>query len=207
MRRRAKTHYVGDPQVDSWVRTGLAGSPRVVPASHAGARTLARLMSRDAGDDRPMLSFAVPARRAVDETARAIRALPPHGTRRTSPAAVIKLRVAGLASAVGAAAVAAVLIASGLVAPGAAVVTVSFELAAPQARGVSVVGDFNDWRPLAGVMGDDDGDGVWQLSIDLRRGHVYTYNFLVDGVTWISDPSQLARIRDAFGGEKSLLRL
>ena len=84
-------------------------------------------------------------------------------------------------------------------------VVVRFELADPQARSVAVVGDFNDWKPQSLVM--DPAKGVWEISIPLRRGDVYTYNFLVDGRTWIPDPASLYRVRDGFGGEKSVLQL
>ncbi len=84
-------------------------------------------------------------------------------------------------------------------------VVVRFELADPQARSVAVVGDFNDWQPQSLEM--HKVKGVWELSVPLRRGDVYTYNFLIDGRTWISDPSSLYRIRDGFGGEKSVLQL
>lgn len=89
----------------------------------------------------------------------------------------------------------------------AAVVTIRFELAAPEAGRVAVVGDFNEWNPGRHVMEDSDGDGVWELTVELRRGRHYTYNFLVDQEYWISDPNATDVITDPFGGEKSLLSL
>lgn len=84
-------------------------------------------------------------------------------------------------------------------------VVVRFELDAPKARTVSVVGDFNNWQPEGMVMHKKS--GMWEISIPLRRGEVYTYNFLVNGRSWIPDPSSLYRVRDGFGGEKSVLQL
>ena len=84
-------------------------------------------------------------------------------------------------------------------------VVVRFELADPQAKSVAVVGDFNDWKPQSLVM--HKVRGVWEISVPLRRGDVYTYNFLIDGRSWIPDPASLYRVRDGFGGEKSVLQL
>jgi len=84
-------------------------------------------------------------------------------------------------------------------------VVVRFELADSQAKSVAVVGDFNDWKPQSLVM--QKVKGVWEISVPLRRGDVYTYNFLVDGRSWIPDPASLYRVRDGFGWEKSVLQL
>lgn len=87
------------------------------------------------------------------------------------------------------------------------VLVVHFELAAPDARQVSLVGDFNDWDPSAQPMIDEDGDGVWHVRVSLKRGVHYTYNFLVNGKEWISDPAATDVVADPFGGAKSVLRL
>ncbi len=84
-------------------------------------------------------------------------------------------------------------------------VVVRFELTDPQAKSVAVVGDFNDWKPQSLIM--HKVKGIWEISVPLRRGDVYTYNFLIDGRSWIPDPASLYRVRDGFGGEKSVLQL
>jgi len=86
------------------------------------------------------------------------------------------------------------------------VVKVSFTLEAPAASHVSLVGDFNGWRPdeLKLKTGQK---GVWQITVPLRRGAVYTYNFLIDGQRWIADPHSEIQIDDGFGGQASVLRL
>ncbi|WP_455383584.1 isoamylase early set domain-containing protein [Salinispira pacifica] len=86
-------------------------------------------------------------------------------------------------------------------------VTVTFRLAAPEATSVSLVGDFNSWQDDSFKMTDDRHDGVWEITIPLRRGRVYTYNFLIDGDRWISDPDSLYQVKDGFGGEKSVIQL
>ncbi len=86
------------------------------------------------------------------------------------------------------------------------VVKVSFTLEAPSASRVSLVGDFNGWRP--DVLRLKAGQkGVWQVTVPLRKGAVYTYNFLIDGQQWVADPHSEIQIDDGFGGLASVLRL
>ena len=56
---------------------------------------------------------------------------------------------------------------------------VFFLCSAPQAKSVSVVGDFNDWQPEANLM-QKMPDGCWKARLELRHGS-YRYLFLVDG--------------------------
>lgn len=82
-------------------------------------------------------------------------------------------------------------------------VTVRFTLEHVNARTVSLVGDFSDWKtyPLQKV-----GDR-WEIQIKLKKGRVYTYNFVVDGEQWVPDPKVPFRVEDGFGGEATLLQL
>ena len=59
-----------------------------------------------------------------------------------------------------------------------------FDLFAPEAKNVFLVGDFNNWDIHSHPM-KKDSDGIWEISIDLMPG-VYEYRFLVDG-KWESD--------------------
>ena len=56
---------------------------------------------------------------------------------------------------------------------------VNFICHAPQAKCVSLVGDFNDWNSAAHPMNRMP-DGAWLLSVELKHGH-HRYAFLVDG--------------------------
>jgi hypothetical protein len=94
-----------------------------------------------------------------------------------------------------------------LVQPGREEVLVRFELVAPEARSVNLVGDFNDWDPHRFAMKDTTGEGNWQIAIRLKKGQVYTYNFLMDGQQWIADPNSLRQVDDGFGGKNSVLEL
>ncbi len=86
-------------------------------------------------------------------------------------------------------------------------VLVKFELTAPEAHSVSLVGDFNNWEPSKLILKDPDGDGTWEVRIKLKKGKVYTYNFLIDGKKWIADPNAPMKVKDDFGGESSLIRI
>ena len=56
---------------------------------------------------------------------------------------------------------------------------VSFILMAPEARSVSVVGDFNQWDSSANPLKRRI-DGGWSALVELPHGH-HRYQFLVDG--------------------------
>ena len=82
---------------------------------------------------------------------------------------------------------------------------VQFTLSAPLATSVSLVGDFNSWDPDAGKMIQTN--GIWEKKIRLESGQVYTYNFVIDGDQWITDPASLTSVDDGFGGESSVLKM
>ena len=71
----------------------------------------------------------------------------------------------------------------------AAVRPIVFELEAPAARSVQVLGDFNDWARGASMQ--RGADGRWRLTTLLPPGR-YIYAFLVDGRRFTRDP-----LRDA----------
>lgn len=56
---------------------------------------------------------------------------------------------------------------------------VNFYCVAPQANSVSLVGDFNCWRPWETPMRRQP-DGSWTAQVQLAHGH-HRYLFLVDG--------------------------
>jgi 1,4-alpha-glucan branching enzyme len=67
---------------------------------------------------------------------------------------------------------------------------------APEAKLVSLVGNFNHWDELANPMKKNK-TGEWKTSLALEPG-VYQYRFLVDG-TWESDPLCDACVPNEFG--------
>jgi 1,4-alpha-glucan branching enzyme len=86
-------------------------------------------------------------------------------------------------------------------------VTVHFVLNDPTARSVALAGDFTGWKGQGLQLHRETKTGEWELTVKLRKGGLYAYNFIVDGEKWIPDPSVPERIEDGFGGASSLLRL
>ena len=64
-----------------------------------------------------------------------------------------------------------------------------FELDAPDARAVQVIGDFNDWSRSASSM-QQGSDGRWRITTLLPPGR-YVYAFLIDGQRFRRDPQRM----------------
>jgi len=79
-----------------------------------------------------------------------------------------------------------------------AVATVRFELLAPDAGRVELLGSFNDWQPGTVVLRGPDDAGRWTVELPLGEGR-YEYAFLVDGKRWVADPSSKTLRPDGFG--------
>jgi hypothetical protein len=81
-----------------------------------------------------------------------------------------------------------------------------FELIAPQATTVTLVGDFNDWDPRRTPMIARQGrDGpTWSAQLPLAPGR-YRYAFLVNGAEWRADPRAPAAPDDDFGTPSSVV--
>jgi len=80
---------------------------------------------------------------------------------------------------------------------------IRFELAAPRATHVALVGSFNEWNPVTTPLERDPASGKWIVSLRLPPGR-HVYAFVVDGdVT--ADPAA-PRAADAdFGSANSVL--
>lgn len=85
-------------------------------------------------------------------------------------------------------------------------VEVRFVLDAPGANSVFLAGTFSSWEP-EGLPLRRRADGLWERRVRLRSGRMYTYNFVLDGTSWIADPGAPEQVDDGFGGESSLIRL
>jgi 1,4-alpha-glucan branching enzyme len=81
---------------------------------------------------------------------------------------------------------------------------VSFVCTAPNARQVSLVGDFNHWDPAAHPM-QQQPDGAWLLQVPLHHGH-HHYRFLIDGSPAL-DPRAHGVARDPKGEKASLIAI
>ncbi len=79
---------------------------------------------------------------------------------------------------------------------------IKFYFAAPKAKSVFLLGDFNSWNPSSHPM-ERRGDGWWYLQIQLSHGH-HQYQFLVDGVATL-DPHATGIARNARAGHVSVI--
>ena len=76
-----------------------------------------------------------------------------------------------------------------------------FFLSAPQARSVSIAGDFNQWDTFSHSL-KQDRKGVWRISLPLNPGQ-YEYRFFVDG-EWQNDPNCSSFVENPFGTSNGL---
>ncbi|MCX6903812.1 MAG: isoamylase early set domain-containing protein [Verrucomicrobia bacterium] len=79
---------------------------------------------------------------------------------------------------------------------------ITFICNAPQAKTVSLVGDFNGWNPSAHPMRQMP-DQAWFLTLELGHGH-HRYAFLVDGAL-VLDPRAQGITRNDKGERVSLV--
>jgi len=79
---------------------------------------------------------------------------------------------------------------------------IDFFCEAPEAQGVALVGDFNDWNPAATPMHRTP-DGRWMATLELPHGY-HHYLFLVDGTPTL-DPRAYGIARNERNERVSLL--
>lgn len=79
---------------------------------------------------------------------------------------------------------------------------INFMCQAPQAKCVSLVGDFNQWNGSAHPMRQMP-DKSWFLTVELKHGH-HRYAFLVDGALTL-DPRAQGITRNEKGERVSLV--
>ena len=82
--------------------------------------------------------------------------------------------------------------------------TVRFEVAAPGAAQVALVGDFNDWNPAATPLRASRHNGVWSVTLPIAPGR-HEYAFVVDGERWIPDPHAPRAAAADFGSANSVV--
>ena len=75
---------------------------------------------------------------------------------------------------------------------------------APDARNVSVAGNFNKWRTDSHVMTREN--GAWTITLPLKPG-MYTYMFIVDGQHWVTDPQAESYRDDGFGYQNAVMKV
>jgi 1,4-alpha-glucan branching enzyme len=81
---------------------------------------------------------------------------------------------------------------------------VDFFCHAPQARNVSLIGDFNNWEPNTHPMNRMP-DGGWVVRLELPHGH-HQYQFLVDGKPTL-DPNAMGKVHNERNETVSLIAI
>jgi hypothetical protein len=80
---------------------------------------------------------------------------------------------------------------------------VQFVFVAPEAKSVSLVGDFNEWNARATPLASSSGN-LWTVQIPLTPGR-YNYVFMVDGAMLVPDPTAPRTAQDEFGQANSVI--
>ena len=89
---------------------------------------------------------------------------------------------------------------------GKTLIQVRFELHAPSAKKVEIVGTFSNWMPGEIMLKGPDAVGYWNRMVMLPPGQ-YEYVFLVDGEKQVLDQRFEAHRPDGFGNKNSVLVL
>lgn len=82
--------------------------------------------------------------------------------------------------------------------------TTEFKLYAPQAKRVSLAGNFNSWDTQS-LSAKKDSRGNWIVKVNLKPG-TYEYKFFVDG-SWFNDPRCSACMPNAFGSQNCIVEI
>ena len=80
--------------------------------------------------------------------------------------------------------------------------TMEFRLYAPNAKRVSLAGDFNKWSTRT-LPAKKDASGNWAIKTSLKPGR-HEYKFFVDG-NWMDDPRCTWRVPNTFGSQNCVI--
>ncbi|MFH2070456.1 MAG: isoamylase early set domain-containing protein [Elusimicrobiota bacterium] len=81
-------------------------------------------------------------------------------------------------------------------------IVITFKVAVPWAQTVSLAGDFNSWDIESTKL--ERQDGFWQTTISIPQGR-YQYVFIIDGKTWLPDPSAKNYVDSGYGTKNSVV--
>jgi len=77
--------------------------------------------------------------------------------------------------------------------------------AAPEAKEVTLVGDFNDWDADNGVKMKKQKSGVFKAVVNLEAGKEYEFRYLIDGEAWENDWEADKYVSTPFGVDNSVI--
>jgi 1,4-alpha-glucan branching enzyme len=72
------------------------------------------------------------------------------------------------------------------------------KVAAPDAKSVSIVGDFNNWDIHANPMKKQENED-YVISLDLEQGREYQFRYLIDESKWENDWKADKYVRNSYG--------
>ena len=81
---------------------------------------------------------------------------------------------------------------------------VTFELHAPTANRVELIGSFNNWERGEILLEGPDATGYWSVSVPMHHGR-HEYLFVIDGKKFLADPSAPFHRPDGFGRINAIL--
>lgn len=73
-------------------------------------------------------------------------------------------------------------------------------------RNVAIAGTFNDWNTEKDFLADDDADGAWSITLQLKPG-IYKYMLVINGFMWVSPPDAKEYVDDGFGNLNGILEV
>jgi 1,4-alpha-glucan branching enzyme len=76
--------------------------------------------------------------------------------------------------------------------------------AAPDAKAITVVGDFNNWDKGSSKMKRQK-NGNFTATLELEKGRDYRFRYLVDGNRWENDWNADSYMPNDFGGDDSIV--
>jgi len=85
-------------------------------------------------------------------------------------------------------------------------VSFHFELHAPGADRVELLGTFNNWETGDIVLDGPDASGHWTAEVALPEGR-HEYIFLVDGERWVADPKAATHRPDGYGRINTVIKV
>ncbi len=80
--------------------------------------------------------------------------------------------------------------------------TATFYYRSRSARSVALAGEFNNWNPTGDALTFTAPD-LWSITYIFERSDVYRYKFVINGKQWETDPENLNREPDSYGGSNA----
>ncbi len=77
--------------------------------------------------------------------------------------------------------------------------------AAPEAKTVEIIGEFNNWNPKKAVKMKKQKNGIFKAVVELETGKEYQFRYLVDGEQWVNDWEADNYVPSPFGVENSVV--